>query len=365
MFPLVSIIVPVYNAERFLGDCVESLINQTYSNIEVFIVDDGSRDGSLNLANRYAFDDPRIRVIHKKNEGVSSARNVGINCCNGDYISFVDADDIVSKTFIEDAISTAIQSNADLVIGNTLYIREHVGHEDNDRIMNSEMHYHETCSNKQYIIEDVSVLIRKILGNGKEKGSPLNGVFTSGPVCKVFKTSLIGTHQFDRNLTIGEDTVFNLEVISNASRCVYVDSNWYYYRLNEDSVTQHFNPHIVEQSTALLKRLISLEIINDNNLSIYLKERMLQQFTFLLSLYILHTANNLTLDQSINLIDRILRNETWDSIIKLPARKQLPGNIFDKVLYRLCKLHAPSAIYLWSSLRVILLNIRKYWKHEN
>lgn len=93
MSALISVIVPVYNTERFLDTCIQSILNQTYQDFEIILVDDGSTDGSPEKCDLYAESDPRIQVIHKKNGGQSSARNVGLDVCKGDYISFVDSDD--------------------------------------------------------------------------------------------------------------------------------------------------------------------------------------------------------------------------------------------------------------------------------
>ena len=93
MLPLISVIVPIYNTELYLDKCMQSILNQTYRNLEIILVDDGSTDNSSQMCDLYAGKDSRIRVIHKENGGQSSARNVGLNVCTGDYISFVDSDD--------------------------------------------------------------------------------------------------------------------------------------------------------------------------------------------------------------------------------------------------------------------------------
>ena len=100
MSDLVSIIIPVYNAENYIRDCLNSVIKQTYRNIEIILIDDGTLDNSGIICEEYAMKDERIRVIHKKNEGVSTARNVGIGLAKGRYILFVDADDFVTDEYV-------------------------------------------------------------------------------------------------------------------------------------------------------------------------------------------------------------------------------------------------------------------------
>ena len=116
MKKLVTIIVPVYNVERYLRKCVNSIIAQTYENIEIILIDDGSTDESGTICDEYLVKDNRIKVIHKENEGLSKARNVGIDISHGDFITFIDSDDYFDKKFVENMLKIAAELNADLVI---------------------------------------------------------------------------------------------------------------------------------------------------------------------------------------------------------------------------------------------------------
>ena len=111
---LVSIIIPVYNVERYLKKCIDSVINQTYANLEIILVDDGSPDGCGDICDDYAKKDKRIRVIHKVNGGLSDARNAGIDAATGDYIAFVDSDDYVASDYAELLYKACIEANADI-----------------------------------------------------------------------------------------------------------------------------------------------------------------------------------------------------------------------------------------------------------
>lgn len=112
---LISIIVPVYNVDLYLRDCLDSIVNQTYRNIEIIIVDDGSSDNSGAICDEYGSRDNRIKVIHQANSGVSEARNVGLDIAIGDYILFVDSDDWIDKEVCETVLELAIEQNADIV----------------------------------------------------------------------------------------------------------------------------------------------------------------------------------------------------------------------------------------------------------
>ena len=101
---MLSIIVPVYNVEKYIGKCIESIVNQTYKDLEIILVDDGSTDNSGKICDEWARKDKRIKVIHKKNGGLSDARNAGLDICTGDYIGFVDSDDYIELNMYEDLL---------------------------------------------------------------------------------------------------------------------------------------------------------------------------------------------------------------------------------------------------------------------
>ena len=113
---LISVIVPVYQAECYLGRCIESVLHQTYSNLELILIDDGSRDASGRICDEYAEKDKRIRVIHRKNSGVAVTRNCGLAEARGKYISFVDADDLVLPEMLEKLYSLMINVSADISV---------------------------------------------------------------------------------------------------------------------------------------------------------------------------------------------------------------------------------------------------------
>lgn len=120
---MISVIVPVYNTEDFLSECIESLLNQTYKNLEILLIDDGSTDNSGVVADSYAERDFRIKVMHIENGGASNARNVGLDKANGRWIAFVDSDDTVEQGYFEYLLNLSHQHNADIVMGisNTMY----------------------------------------------------------------------------------------------------------------------------------------------------------------------------------------------------------------------------------------------------
>lgn len=109
MKELVSVIIPVYNVEKYVEECLYSVINQTYQNLEIIVVDDGSTDGSSDLCDKFSLIDTRVQVIHQQNKGVSAARNIGISKSTGKYITFVDSDDYIDDTMIEKLVEKAVE----------------------------------------------------------------------------------------------------------------------------------------------------------------------------------------------------------------------------------------------------------------
>ncbi|MBQ4104712.1 MAG: glycosyltransferase [Clostridia bacterium] len=128
----ISVVVPVYNVENYLERCILSIINQTYQNLEIILVDDGSTDNSGAICDKLALKDPRIKVIHKENGGLSDARNAGIKEASGKYIGFVDSDDHIAPLMYEKLLSTLEENGADISICNYVYVHETTNEEDEE-----------------------------------------------------------------------------------------------------------------------------------------------------------------------------------------------------------------------------------------
>ena len=123
---LISVIVPVYNVEKYLANCLDSIINQTYKNLEILLIDDGSTDNSGKICDDYAKKDNRIKVIHKENGGLSSARNIGINNANGNYLSFIDSDDTINHEMMNNMLDSINKNNTDMAICKLNIIKDEV-----------------------------------------------------------------------------------------------------------------------------------------------------------------------------------------------------------------------------------------------
>lgn len=210
---MISVIVPVYNAEKYLDECMSSIINQTYSDLQIILVDDGSTDNSYYICEKYK-SDKRVMVIHKKNGGAASARNEGLRNVKGDYIAFVDADDIVRLDYFDILLKTMIDMNADIVITSFAYSLS--------TIMNANEDVDSICilSGRDCVMENFGKLC----------------VETVSPWVKLFKSQQFKGIFFP-NGRVAEDEYVFYKILYSLERCVYIPKKMYFYRKHESSVT--------------------------------------------------------------------------------------------------------------------------------
>lgn len=208
----ISIIVPVYNTEKYLEQSINSILNQTYENLEIIIVDDGSTDSSGLICEKYFKIDSRVKVIHKKNGGQSSARNLGLDLASGDYIGFVDSDDWISANMYEKLIIKAIQNNSDIVASNIWYMKK------NKKIKK----YSKTNSDLDF---NRLTAMEEIFTNENLTFSPCN---------KLYKKKLFDFLRFDEKIIL-EDMDISYQLIDKSEIISYLSEPLYYYRYNPSS----------------------------------------------------------------------------------------------------------------------------------
>lgn len=235
---MISIIIPIYNVEKYLERCMISITNQTYKNLEILLIDDGSTDLSYDICDFWKKKDHRIVVIHKNNGGLSDARNVGINNAHGEYISFIDSDDYVSVDMYQILLDTMERNNADIVICGKKEIS------DNKCIS------HSKPLKKSEIIYD----------NANAIGELLSGYYIDESAYgKLYKKEIF-TERFPVG-EINEDIVTIPKVFDNAKRIVLIDKQLYHYCRRENSITTNRNyakklivrQHIKDVSKAILE----------------------------------------------------------------------------------------------------------------
>ena len=208
--PTISVIVPVYNTEQYLRRCIDSVLAQTYQDFELLLIDDGSKDSSGAICDEYAAQDARVRVFHKENGGVSSARNMGLDNAQGEWITFVDADDYIEENFLK---SFEGNLDADLVVGNSFVLNEH---------SNERKELNRILSGKNENIKDFL-------------NTNLQELICRTPWGKLYRANIIADLRFNENMRLGEDTLFNLcyfRRITNISvQCNVLRSSYVYIEL--------------------------------------------------------------------------------------------------------------------------------------
>ncbi|MPQ42294.1 glycosyltransferase [Clostridium tarantellae] len=246
----VSVIVPVYNVEKFLRRCMDSLISQAFKDIEIIAINDGSTDKSLEILREYEEIDSRVKVIDKENSGVSKCRNIGIDVSKGEYIMFVDSDDWIDTDMIENMYYKALEEKADLIM--CTYTREFINHS-KERVI-------KLPSTKIYDDEEVKKeLLRKLVGPiNKELASP-DQLDVLGTIWgKLYKTENIKSNKlvFIDLAVIGsaEDTLFNIYTFNCLKKVVFINRPMYHYwKGNSESITSKYNPNLKEQRKAFFK----------------------------------------------------------------------------------------------------------------
>ena len=219
--PKVSIIVPVYKAEKLLGVCVDSILRQTLEDFELLLIDDGSPDGSGKMCDDYRAQDSRIRVIHQKNSGVSTARNVGLINSRGEYITFVDSDDSIKPTFLEHLVSEIEQWNCDIVVSG-YYI----------------------CKGSDTIsVGTITGIVEPTMQETKENiySKALQEGLINTCWGKLYRSSSIAGCSFPKYICWGEDTVFVLSCIQNYTKVAFCTYNEYLYRYSDEGLDKRFD----------------------------------------------------------------------------------------------------------------------------
>ena len=284
----VTVIIPVYNVEKYVKQCLESVINQTFKDIEIIVVNDGTKDNSIKIVEEYT-SDKRIKIINKENGGLSSARNIGIKAAKGKYICFVDSDDFIDKSMIEELYNVIEETNSD-VVENDVFLYD-----------NKTGKIKERKNENSYC---------------QEKGVYLYGICSSEVWNKIYKKDfLIKNGIFFEEGIIHEDDLFLIKVLLLSKRISNLHKNLYYYRINRPGSTM--------TDINLERRLKALEVIVDKTRE-YRRTIELDEFSILmlkiLEIYYLieiYYINNKSIEQ--NIIEELENNikTNWDKFSNL------------------------------------------------
>lgn len=220
--PIISIIVPVYNVEQYLDRCVESILNQTFKDFELILVDDGSPDDCPAICDEWAEKDSRIKVIHKPNGGVSSARNAGLDLTSGEYVGFCDPDDKINERMYELMYQSVLDNEADCCICSYKSFKS-----------NKELENSSFDKDNKLVLND-NEIIDYFLGKGK---SFLGSIWN-----KLIHRDIVENLRFNETMAFGEDYCFALQTLLNCSRVTMLENcELYYYFIRENSAMKKLN----------------------------------------------------------------------------------------------------------------------------
>lgn len=243
---VVSVIVPIYNTEKYLGYCLNSISSQTYSNLEIILIDDESTDKSLEICHQYGALDPRFHVFTVPNGGVSKARNIGIKKATGRFITFLDSDDVLAADAVEKMLAAAVSSGKDIVFSDILMV-------DFDAPQGKKIKLSsDYLQRKMYIMDGEEFqdrLMRLIWHTSLLEGMP----------AKLYNRTLMEeTHvQCPEDLSLGEDFVANMKYYSVCNGAVFLGEVEYYYNntVESESLTHKYRPDLFENKMFLIERL--------------------------------------------------------------------------------------------------------------
>lgn len=260
MVPLLTVIIPVYNVQKYLEKCVDSVLSQSYTNIEILLIDDGSIDGSSAICDRLSLKDLRITIIHKENGGLSDARNTGIREAKGEYIAFLDSDDYIDQSAYEIMINKMIDMDLDILTAYPVSVFED-GHLIRDA--------------KKRIISEIIMRGEDYLASCIESNNMLWAVQFN-----MYRSELVKKCFFKHGI-LHEDMLWTPKVFLNAKRVMCLDLEFYYYLKRENSITHNKNRkkngidlintcYELEKSYLNIKNPKNKTIMMDNLVQIYL-----------------------------------------------------------------------------------------------
>ena len=305
-----SFIIPIYNGEKYLRECLASVLSQTVQDFEVLLVDDGSTDGSGKICDEYEKKYARIRVFHKENEGVSVARNLALNKALGDYICFVDCDDVISPFLLEAAEQSG---GCDLLFFH------------NTRKSESQLLQEPSFDGMESLgKEERQRIIDKIIYDNHRVYPNIN---CNTVTTKVFSRTAIGESRFPKGIAIGEDKLFNFEVFQKARSMAYLPICAYYCRNHEASVMHQYAPNYfdnAEESFILFQKMIQ-----DGKKQSYYTQllgcRTVPVLRNLLELNLCHSKNRQQYKEKKQAWENLMRNSLIAKLYKICDVKKLCG----------------------------------------
>ena len=354
--PKISIVVPVYNTEKYLEQCIKSLINQTFNDIEIILVDDGSPDNCPAICDRYAEEDERIKVIHKQNAGVSEARNSGIEASQGDFLMFVDSDDWMEPDGCEILYNEYLRTGADTVIGDVFTAA------DNKQKKRIHVFKESYISNDKFFFREYQ---RACLGYGYNPRPYLSQKYNvtgiGSPWNKLYSRSIIKENQlgFDPYVKgIYDDNLFVLHYLCHVKKIAYIAKPVYDYRSIQESITKSYKADTLDISARIFQRIRDfIRTQEDPDFFvkasyIYVIRRLSQE----LGVYYFSENNQKTLKEIKKELSAVLQTPDYKEAIQNVE----PGKLMlaHKITWFCAKIDSPDLMYIQFRIRNWIKNKR-------
>ncbi|MCD8158160.1 MAG: glycosyltransferase [Clostridiales bacterium] len=340
--PKLSVVVPIYNVENYIRDCVESLQNQTLKDIEIILVDDGSPDNCGRIIDEYAAGDDRIKVIHKPNGGVSAARNDGLKAVSGEYVLFCDSDDMMEPDAFEKLYKAGSENDADVVVGDVY------------RIINGEKKYTRFfakpfCTDDRKILDELVKVdfIRKYCHDAPAEG-PAFGY--GGPWNKAVKRSFLEKAGicFDTSLKgIFDDILYTAYLYAEAKKVVYITEPVYDYRILEGSVTHSYKAEMVEINKAIFAAWNKFlnKYGKDGRFDRAYDALVIRRLKGMLGTYFFNEKNPMSLKQQKQQLKALFKTEPYKSAVKKVDPHKLI-NQYDLAVWTMAKAGSANGLHL-------------------
>lgn len=344
-----SVVVPCYNVERYLPQCIESLCKQTLADIEIILVDDGSPDNSGKICDEWAERDNRIKVIHKANGGVSAARNDGMTIATGEYIIFCDSDDWLPENAIESLYNEGKRTNADVVIGNV--------YQNLDGKNTLAQFYAKpfVTSDRTFIDKMIQADFYKTYCPMPAETGPAFGY--GGPWNKAVRLEMLRACniRFDvRVKGIFDDIIYTAYILANAKTVAYITTPVYYYRLIPMSITRSFKANAPEINKAIFKSWEEFLAKYDQN-GMFIKPFyavVIRRFAEILPVYFFSDKNTRPLKERLAEMKAMLRDEPYKTAIQQVDANKL--SVYQKQVHKMMAMGIPFLMWLLFKTKVLL-----------
>lgn len=347
---MITVVIPVYNTEKYIGRCMDSVLDSTYQNFELIVVDDGSTDNSLEVCRQYSRKDDRIKVFAQEKRGVSAARNRGIEESNGEWIVFVDSDDMISDDFLG-LVAKREYQNMDILFFNHSRLNNRRKFRHKKRMM----HEHPTYYHSE---EGGMLLIGKMLcALDLTKDSSMELLASWA---KAYRRSLIETYgvRFPEDIIIGEDKIFNVEYYAKVKAFACIPVTVYFLEWRADSATHCFQLQVVRKQWLFQEKLKLL--LEDKGIFERLKgayyENVFASMTEILIYGVFHPSSTRTYHENCELCHRIRENEIYKAALQ---ERGVIGNVPRRILLFFYNLECWGMVNLLCKLSYLTLRLIK------